>query len=333
MECFSAFEWLLIDIANRFGLDQSKWQQRLDWALNHLKDNSWPANEEAKEPFMYAKARMELGKARMGLPSGHVVGLDANSSGLQILACLTGCHTTAKHVGLIDTGKLEKVYKLVAETMNTQFGTNYSGADCKSPVMTHFYGSKEEPKNTFGEDTEELKAFYAALEEIAPGPCEAMRDMLASWQPYEPYHCWTLPDGFEVVKPVSEMVDSKIEVDELGHATFTHRMEVFQGTEQGLSIAADVTHSVDAYVVREMVRRAREDGGFTVLTIHDEFKCLPAYVNLMRMYYREILAEIAESDLLSDIISQIRGTPVKFKKFGDGRALADLIRHSEYAIS
>lgn len=83
--------------------------------------------------------------------------------------------------------------------------------------------------------------------------------LLASWQPYTMSHDWTMPDGFEVHVKVMVPVDTKIEVDELDHASFVYRHEVNAGTEKGLSIAANTVHSVDAMVVREMARRCNYD--------------------------------------------------------------------------
>ena len=54
-------------------------------------------------------------------------------------------------------------------------------------------------------------------------------------------------------------------------------------------------------------------------------------MNQVRDNYRQILAEIAEMDLLGDILSQIIGYEVSFEKKSDD--LADLIRQSEYALS
>lgn len=45
----------------------------------------------------------------------------------------------------------------------------------------------------------------------------------------------------------------------MSHVTFTYRHEVNCGTEKGLSLVANVTHSCDALVVREMGRRCNYD--------------------------------------------------------------------------
>ena len=131
--------------------------------------------------------------------------------------------------------------------------------DVKAATMTHYYGSKAKPKEIFGEGTDEFNAFYAANKIVAPGASELMDVLLASWQPYAMSHDWTMPDGFEVHVKVMVPVDTKIEVDELDHASFIYRHEVNAGTEKGLSVAANTIHSVDGMVLRELCRRCNHD--------------------------------------------------------------------------
>ena len=69
---------------------------------------------------------------------------------------------------------------------------------------------------------------------------------------------------------------------------------------------------------------------FEVVTIHDEFKCHPNNMNQLRYWYKEILAELAESEVLSDILSQIHGVAGKYEKKSTN--LAAQIRNSNYAL-
>lgn len=258
MQLFNSFEYLMIDAANRYGLDKETFNTRINWAHQALMDG-FPDPVDAKESVLYAKVVGEINNVRWGRPSGHTVGMDACSSGLQIMAAVTGCFETARNTGLIDTGEVPQIYNMAAMHINSACGTSFDGKYCKPPVMTHFYNSRKVPREAFGEDTQELFAFYDALEVLAPGPSELMRDMQDSWQPYALEHSWTLPDGWRSKVRVTETVDAKIEVDELDHATFTHRIKLFRGTEEGLSLPANIVHSIDGYVVREIVRRCNYD--------------------------------------------------------------------------
>lgn len=209
-----------------------------------------------------------------------------------------------------------------------------------------------------------------------------------------------------------EKKEARIEVDELDHATFTYEFYENEGSKTGLSNAANVVHSIDALVLREMHRRCNYDAeavyqaayliyaeldrrflesceesdidtnskvnyyvghwarsGFTstailphiteesvrmvpcqmlnelyehtkvlmihkpfpIITVHDEFKCHPNYVNHMRQHYINILAELADSDIVSDILSQLHGTPGSFTKLSND--LSKHIRNANYALS
>lgn len=70
---------------------------------------------------------------------------------------------------------------------------------------------------------------------------------------------------------------------------------------------------------------------FEVVTIHDEFKCHPNNMNYLRYQYKEILADLADSNIIDDILTQIHGFPGSFKKLSPN--LGDIIRLSNYALS
>jgi hypothetical protein len=205
-------------------------------------------------------------------------------------------------------------------------------------------------------------------------------------------------------------VETRIEVDELDHASFTYEYYENVGSKAGLSNAANVTHSVDAYILRCMHRRCNYDREiaeyaaelieiemlerimgtqrvistpsgkagyyvcqyerssvpdvvimpyldeeniqklsqahlvslaeiingmlqyepFELVTIHDEFKAHANNMNWVRWQYKEIMATLADSNLLDDILSQIHGTPGTFNKLSSN--LGDKIRKSNYAL-
>jgi len=117
MKKFTGLEYLKIDIANCYGLDKSTWIDRLVWVEVHM-DMLEECVADAAEPLLMAKAVTALRKTQTGEPCGHNMFLDATASGLQIMACLSGCKQTARRVNLIDTGNREDVYTAVATEMN-----------------------------------------------------------------------------------------------------------------------------------------------------------------------------------------------------------------------
>lgn len=113
----------------------------------------------------------------------------------------------------------------------------------------------------FGEGTPEHIAFYNAQEQVCPGASALLPIMINAWQPWAKEHCYTLSDGFEAYVKVTAKAETKIEIDELDHATFKYRYEVNQGTEQGVALAANIIQAIDGMIVREMNRRCNHDKG------------------------------------------------------------------------
>lgn len=411
MTFYTGYQYLLIDAATQYGLDKLTFEERMVWTTEHL-DDLENLSQSAETKPLYQKAVQAIRKAQAGLPTGHLVGVDGTCSGIQMMSVLTGCEAGARATGLVDPNVRADAYTACTEAMNVILNGNLvvARADAKQALMTSFYGSKAEPKNLFGEETPELAAFYQAAQVIAPGAWELLQDLLASWQPYALQHAWVMPDGFDARIKVMKKVDSRIEVDELDHATFSYEFYENQGQKSGLSNAANVTHSVDAYVLRAMHRRCNYDREiaalasawieiemlerimgakrevslpsgkagyyvqqyerstvpdvvimpylnqenlqqlsqehlehlariingmlqyqpFELVTIHDEFKAHPNNINWVRWQYKEILADLADSYLLDDLLSQIHGRPGTFSKMS--QTLGEKIRNSAYGL-
>ena len=231
---------------------------------------------------------------------------------------------------MVNTGNREDIYQFVADKMNIilEAINQVIRKDVKKPVMTTFYNSEANPKETFNK--KQLKAFYAALDDTLPGALDVMEAINEYWDSTADVHMWTLPDGHVAKVPVTEMSDIRIEVDELDHRTFTYRYNKQQPSENYRSLVANIVHSVDGYVAREMVRRCHSMK-IDLVHIHDCFVFSPDYLQVVQQTYREILAEIANSDLLSNILSEISGTYVPVTKLSTD--LAKDILNSEYMLS
>ena len=251
-----------------------------------------------------------------------------------------------------------------------------------------------------------LATFYQASFTIAPKAFELMADLLETWQADTLSHNWVMPDNFHVNIKVMQTKETRIEVDELGHSTFTTYVKVNQGSKKGLANVANTIHSIDGYLLRSVIRRASFDtykineaikllscaiqhsaetnaecdedlqnmlniyeyskmldvsiidyinadnighvplelliklnatlgkmmelGSSPVLTVHDAFRSAPWHCNAVRYHYKEVMAELAESNILQFIVSQIVGKQVTYIKASND--LADKIRNSNYAI-
>ena len=407
MKQYTGVEYLKIDIATQFGngLDKVLFEERIEWVdANEAKLEE--IEDLAEDYYRYAAAVLAYRTTQKGEATGHMVGLDACASGPCILSVITGCKVGAANTGA--TGQTRKdVYTINTDTMNEIMGTDktYKRSDVKDAFMPHFYGSVEEPKKVFGEDTKELQAFYEATYRVCPGASMLLDVIDDLWDPNAFEYCWNLPDGHSVVSKVKTQIKPKIHIDTLiGEPTFIYQHDVNTPTEKGRFLHANVTHSIDGYIVRELTARCDYNAGqlrsaeilllrrlqknitsregvmlyaeqmwhkhkalsiegiecintwsinemgkeyceallvlvrellrrpaFKVTTIHDEFKCHPNYMNWVRQTYIDLLAELAESNVLDDILSDVAQKEMSIEKLSTD--LADDIRKAEYPLS
>ena len=407
MRKFTGKQYLMIDIANSFGLDQLTWEERLQWFADNEQDiltNPLQWVQQAKEGAQFLAGVHAYEKSRHGHKTGYLCGLDATASGIQLLSVMSGCIQSASTCNLVYTGHREDAYSNIHIHMDQLLGNSnqYTRNVVKAAGMTHFFGSKAEPRAAFGEDTPQLKAFYQTIDDLLPGANTLNHDLLSLWQPTALSHDWTLPDVFDV--KVKVMVNQENAVEFLGtHHTVITRVNTAK--ESGLSMGANIVHSVDGMVVREMGRRCNfdadkltqihlllhtEKGGtssmrqedlallrvlecadnsgfmslvicdyidelnmghlspahrqrliqlieslpakpFRLLAIHDCFKFHANYGNDVREQYINILAELADSEILSSIASQVAGRHIPVKKLSHN--LSTHIRNSEYPLS
>lgn len=81
----------------------------------------------------------------------------------------------------------------------------------------------------------------------------------------------------------------------------------------------------------ETIQQMLQHEPFEVITVHDAFHSLPKNCNWVRYHYKEILADLADSDLLADLLGQVYGVTGTFDKLS--KNLGDTIRKSNYALS
>jgi DNA-directed RNA polymerase len=192
----------------------------------------------------------------------------------------------------------------------------------KKPLMTHWYGSIGSPRKAFNDA--QLKAFYKALAVGFKG-AEAFMNVIDSIWEDKAEFVWTLPDGHTAC--VRTQVSETTRVNLAENVFFDYQELVNKPSGSKLHIWANVTHSVDAYVARELIRSC----DFEVAHIHDSFVCHPNNAKAMRNIFKEVLARLAQSNLLESIISDLAGYPVKLDKLSNDLHLD--ILNSEYALS
>lgn len=395
MKSYSGCEYLMIDAATQFGLSKDIFEDRIKWTRDNLNnlENLLP---QSKEKALYLKAVNVIRDTQAGKPIGHLVGLDASSSGLQIMSAVMGCYDGAMNTGLINPHVMPDAYTTCTDKMRSNLGymEHVDRDDAKQAIMTFFYGSELKPKEIFTENSPAYFAFFKAAQELAPEAFDLRNILINIWQPYAMEHSWTMPDGFEVKIKVMQRNNVSIKVPEL-QSSFTHIFIENQGSEKGLSLAANAIHSIDGMLVREINRRCNYDRkqledcltvlntdkrpraslnlvnktemvmlshidlinpssvkhmdigfitrlenliervlvnqSFELVCVHDEYKAHANNMNVVRYWYKEMLAELADSHIMQNIIRQIRNnsTDILTRASED---LGNYIRQSNYAL-
>ena len=85
----------------------------------------------------------------------------------------------------------------------------------------------------------------------------------------------------------------------------------------------------------DLVKRMLSYNPFDVLVVHDCFTCLPNNGNYVRYWYKEIIAEMVEVNILKFMLNQLPNGMVQYKKIFEkdmNTAVAEFIRNSNYAI-
>lgn len=259
METYTPIEYLKIDLANQYGLDKQQFEDRIAW-VDRNQVNLEAMVEHAEDRYRFAAALIAFREVQAGKPTGHLVGLDACASGPQIMAALMRDPIGALNTSLVGS-KRNCVYTKTTQVMNKilNMQKTFDRSSVKNALMPFYYGSQKEPKEAFGENTDELNAFYKAQSIVVPGASYLMPILRSSWDDYAEEHTWTLPDGFVARVKVTGMDDNKIEVDELNHATFTYRHIVIRAEEKGVANIANVVQAIDGFIVRELCRRCNYD--------------------------------------------------------------------------
>lgn len=331
-QSFKPYQYMLISLANSFGNDQESWNNRIDIGKDIV---SKPLHEQIQlaqelpsdEKFSALKAVHAHNDVINGRPTGYYGQLDATASGLQIIACLTGCERTAEHVNLIttDVNDRKDVYLNLSKIMSNKYNVDITRKQFKTPLMTTFYASEAQPKKLFGEGFL-LDAYYDVVSTELPGAWEMLNAVKELHDPSKKEYWWTLPDGHTATCKVMVVKDKKIEVAELNKATFTYRVEVNDYSDFYIALLANIVHSIDGWMVREMYRKVCK-----LLTIHDCFGSSPNHMELVRRTYNEKLSQICQMDLLGSICSQITGRNLKWNK--NSNNLHKYVEQANYSLS
>ncbi|MCK4500291.1 hypothetical protein KAU11_07325 [Candidatus Babeliales bacterium] len=253
MQEFTGKEYLLIDIANQYGLDKLTWEKRIAWV--HKNEGQLRALAlTAKHPILYRKAVRALGVVKAGRPSNHIMGLDSTASGVQLISVLTGCISSAKLTNVIpvasDGTHVDRIdgYVELANSINDALPEGYEQVtrkQTKPALMTHTYGSKRVPRQMFPDPLTRLM-FYNVVETQLPGIALYMDTVQRLWDDEAEVYTWNMPDGHKVRIPVTSVIKNKIFVPEHRNAdmNFIYSINTICPQLKGISLAANVNYCV-----------------------------------------------------------------------------------------
>ena len=320
--------WLKIDLANSYGLDKELFDDRVKFINDNIDDifkdpNKWI--NAAEEPLLFTSALRSYKQYLETGMSDQIVRLDATTSGVQLMSVAMRDKEAMKLLNVIGDDTRYDFYTEVAKE-TFRLTPNWYGWDkdadgkvdfakirnkTKKATMTYFYNSESKPKEIFGLG-EELQTYFSVLNNLAKGATELQSSINELWDNEATEYCWTMPDGHFVKCPVLNTKKAKIEIPEAkgGKAYIKYEYnDVCAGEEKKRSLAPNVIHSIDAWVMRQLVTMCNERG-IEISPIHDSFGCHPNDCDEVRKIYRHILARIYRENIVDNILSQLSGKEV-----------------------
>lgn len=256
MQTFTSAQYLAIDIANNFGLEKKDWSERLEW-FNQNAHQLDEMLDQAATPALYYAGVQAWKDHLAGRPSGYPISLDGTASGLQILSALSCDRSAAMLCNVLDSGHRENAYTGIYNEMVKEMGeeSTIKDDDVKQAIMTALYGSEAEPEKIFGTGPQ-LNVFYETMEKLAPAVWSLNKAFLEMWNPDALSYDWVMPDNFHVHIKVIRNIEEQVH---FLNTPYKVVKKVNLPKKIGRSIGANLTHSVDGMVVREMARRCMYD--------------------------------------------------------------------------
>lgn len=256
MQFFTPIQYIMIDIASNYGLDKETWETRLDWFKEH-EANIESMVAEADEPALFFAGVQAYRKAQRGEEINYPISLDATASGAQILALLSGCERSAMLSNVIDSGDRLDYYTEITSMINkyAEGDVKITRQEAKDAIMPSFYGSTKAPKDVFGEGA--LYELFQKIMSIAsPGIWNLNSMFLALWDDKAIEFAWTMPDNFHAKFKVKK--NTQYDFTFLGLPNVVTLCEN-KPIENGKALGANIIHSLDGMVVRELTARCNYD--------------------------------------------------------------------------
>ena len=336
-----AERWLRFQVATTFGLDKETLDERLNWTY----ENEWlikeiatdPINnlsdwEGAEEPWQFLAACEEMYHCvikRDRISTGLPIAIDATCSGIQIIAGLTKCKSTAKMVNVLPSSEPQDVYKVIAETSKPniplKLRPDWDRKCTKRTVMTIPYNAKPFSNRTYIKEalkdkelevdkeelTQTVNAVRNAMDEIIPGAMRVMK-----WIESEVSNAikrgateleWVTPSGFVVSQRIFKKEFEEVKLRVLGTARMRIKIATGDSAEvdkarHKAATAPNLIHSLDA----SLLCLSALDFNHPIALIHDSVLCRATDMSeLSRIVREKYMHLFAEHDYLTDFANQI----------------------------
>ncbi|GCE65722.1 DNA-directed RNA polymerase [cyanobiont of Ornithocercus magnificus] len=229
------------------------------------------------------------------------ISIDASCSGIQHLASASRDATAAQLVNILPGNKPADAYAAVAAVAAAEIPPavrpHLDRSICKKPVMTLCYASTAYANRiqikealakkgvTVDKDdlTESVRTIRKAMKKVLPGPLRVLSWLQEETAAALKRGCeeirWETPVGFSVVQSYYKKRYTHINLHLLGKARFRLPVYLDNDPEKTINcpkhiaaVAANFTHSLDAALVVETVRRfaaLRIDQALSIAFIHD----------------------------------------------------------------
>lgn len=321
--------WLKIDTVNTFGLDKLTHPQQLEWFAENIEpmfsdednlDSLYEGMiEKAESPFEFRQCLENYIMYLDGRPVNGMMYVDCSNQALQVYALTTGDLKTAQVCNLAGEPERKDGYQMLADSLNKSFTEPLvTRSLAKKPMMTTLYGKQRAVEaiiNDIAKDLESVdttspefldnmnEIFKESMIDIAPNAMKAM-DVIQSLNSEDiGTYYWTLPDGFKVEYKVK--VETEFQIDKVSKGGIRFHIEdkltEFKPNKYNAGMAPNVIHSIDGYIIRELIRRA----DYHFMGIHDAYGQHYNDVDTTIANFKDICISILVSDLLNNIMEEI----------------------------
>lgn len=338
MQVLTPTDFLKIECANTYGLDKLSWNDRIAWF-----DDITEPKDKPENPAQYYAANYQYQQAILGIPTNATVTLDATCSVIQFISVLMGDKKAASICNLIDTGSREDAYTIIHNATRLP---NISRSQCKKAIMTSSYGGVTDALEIYGDALYVFySAMKICVPSVLPyvhllNNCWNPQATDHSWtmpdgfnvvlsseekitetvifmgELLEIQHIINAPSKWYKARRLASglvhSIDALVVREMVARCSFAGKhFKQDKAMESKLDYLAEQTGFKSArilYYRDDSSQFALPFKPFDILTVHDSFRVHVNYAQDLREQYNQLLYEIANSNLLAWIISNITNT-------------------------